>query len=115
VFNPYYEVLFTNIGILKGAMGKHDEAISNFNKSIEYNHRSSHTPYYYYARYLKNQGKYVEAEEIINKGIAINPYNTDCLTLLAAILSETQQWDKLLATSQKILNIDPSSKDGKYI
>ncbi len=113
VYCPYYEVLYTNIGILKGAMRKHDEAIDNFKKSILYNHRSSHTPYYYYARYLRNQGDYADAEQIISQGIAINPFNTECLILLASIYSDTQQWDKLVETANKILEIDPTSVEGR--
>jgi protein O-mannosyl-transferase len=115
IYNPYYEALFTNIGVLKGAMGKSDEAIISFKKSILFNRRSSHTPYYFYARYLKNQGSYEESEQIIKQGIAINPYSIDCLIMLAYIYYDTQQWDKLVEVSNKILKIDATSVEGNKL
>ncbi|MEI6584790.1 MAG: tetratricopeptide repeat protein [Sediminibacterium sp.] len=112
-YNPYYDALYINIAILKAATNQNQEAEDNFKKAIEYNKRSSHLPFYYYARYLKNNQRYTEAEQMALKSNAVNPYSIEPLDMLAAIYSETQQWDKLVETANKILQIQPNNLKGK--
>jgi tetratricopeptide (TPR) repeat protein len=113
IYNPYYDVLYTNIAILKAATLQPAEAELNFKKAIEFNKESSQSPYLFYAAFLKNNKRYSEAEAIGLTAQKINSYNTEPLELLALIYSETAQWDKLTATANKILAIDPSSEKGK--
>lgn len=113
IYNPYYDVLYTNIAVLKAATLQPEEAEINFKKALEFNKESSQSPYLFYAAFLKNNKRYTEAETIGLKAQKINSYNTEPLELLAAIYSETAQWDKLVATANNILSIDPSSEKGK--
>jgi len=112
-YNPYYDALYINIAILKGATNQNQEAEDNFKKAIQYNSRSSHQPYYYYARFLKKIHRYTDAENMAIQANVINPYSLDPLDMLAMIYSETQQWDKLVETANKILQIQPNYARGK--
>jgi tetratricopeptide (TPR) repeat protein len=112
VYNPYYDALFINIAVLKGATNKQQEADENFKKAIQFN-RTSHQPYYFYARYLKETHRYDEAQQMALKAVELNPYATEPLDMLAQIYSETQNWDKLVVTANKILAILPSDERGK--
>jgi protein O-mannosyl-transferase len=112
VYNPYYDALYINIAILKGSTNKLEEADENFKKAIQYN-RASHQPYYFYGRYLKENRRYPEAEQMAIKAVELNPYATEPLQMLASIYGETQNWDKLVETSHKILAILPTDEKGK--
>lgn len=112
VYNPYYDLLYTNIAILKAATLQLDEAEANFKKAIELNKETSQMPYLYYASFLKKNSRYDEAELIGLKARKINSYNTGPLEILADIYTETAQWDKLVVTAGEILKIDPKSEKG---
>jgi len=112
VYNPYYDALFINIAVLKGATNKQQEADENFKKAIQFN-RNSHQPYFFYARYLKETHRYEEAEQMALKAVELNPYATEPLQMLASIYGETQNWDKLVVTANKILAILPTDELGQ--
>lgn len=91
---PDYSYLYLNMGILKAAMGNQLEAEQNFSKAYSLN---STNPgyYYYYANWLKGQGKISEAKEIVRRGLAISPGHGsikklyDELIKLESLMTET--------------------------
>jgi len=113
VYNPYYDALYINIAILKGATNQHQEADENFKKAIQYSKRASHQPYFFYARYLNANQRYAEAEQMAIEANRLNPYVTEPLQILAQVYSATQHWDQLVETAQQILAIQPNDERAK--
>jgi tetratricopeptide (TPR) repeat protein len=111
-YTPYYDVLFINIGVLKGVMNKTQEAEANFKKAIELNKDATDAAYYYYARYLNGLQKYTEAIPLAEKALSINPHNIETLHLLSSLYQSQEQWDKLLDAANKTLAILPNDKEG---
>ena len=69
---PSYSYLYINMAVLKGAMGDANEAEQDFNKALSLNGFNPEG-YYFYAKWLKGQGRIEEAKEIITKGLAVSP------------------------------------------
>jgi len=69
---PAYSYLYINMGVLKAATGNPQEAESNFRKALNLNPLNPEC-YGYYARWLKDQGRFTEAKECLQKGLSLSP------------------------------------------
>ncbi len=69
---PNYSHLYINIAILKSATGNQIEAESNFKKGLFLNPKNPEC-YYYYADWLKSQGRFKEALELVSQAINVSP------------------------------------------
>ncbi|MGZ4060677.1 MAG: tetratricopeptide repeat protein, partial [Bacteroidia bacterium] len=69
---PTYSYLYVNIGILKAAMGKQEEAEASFKQAL-YLNQANPECYYYYSNWLKTQGRYKEALEQAKGGLRASP------------------------------------------
>jgi hypothetical protein len=78
---PRYSVLHINLGILYGALGKKDDAERYFKLGIQL---ATNNPqaYYFYARWLYEQGRLKEATEQAEHAIRITPSYLDALMIL---------------------------------
>ncbi len=86
---PYYSYLHINLGILKNAIGKPDDAETYFKNALSYG-KENPGSYYYYGKWLyeKNRGK--EAKRLLEKGIEISPGHVEIRKLLNTVaLSES--------------------------
>ncbi len=86
---PYYSYLHINLGILKNAMGKPDEAETYFKNALSYG-KENPGSYYYYGKWLYEKKRGKEAKQLLEKGIEISPGHVKIRKLLNTVtLSET--------------------------
>jgi len=109
---PYYNSLYINIGILKGATGHPMEAEENFRKAINLS-PNTFDSYVYYARYLKQAGRDTAAIAMAEKAVHINPYSVMALQILMSVYNNLGAWDKLQETATKVLAILPNDADAQ--
>jgi len=110
---PYYNTLYINIGILKGATGHPIEADENFKKAITLS-PNTYDSYAFYARYLKGVNRDPEAIQMAQKALQINPYSVISLQTLMGAYNDLGQWDSLKHAAQQMLSIvpnDPSAEN----
>jgi tetratricopeptide (TPR) repeat protein len=104
---PYYNTLYINIGILKGATDHPIEADENFKKAIAYS-PNTYDSYAFYARYLKTVNRDPEAIQMAQKALQINPYSVIALQALMGAYNDLGQWDNLKQAAQQTLSILPN-------
>jgi len=109
---PYYNSLYINIGILKGATGHPAEAEENFKKAINLS-PNTFDSYVYYARYLKQTNRDTAAIAMAEKAVQINPYSVMALQILMDAYNNLGAWDKLQETATKVLAILPNDADAQ--
>jgi tetratricopeptide (TPR) repeat protein len=115
VLLPSYNHIYTNLGIVMGAQNKIEEAEQNFNTAITLT-PNDFSPYAYYARFLKEKGRYQEAVVMAEKALSLNKYSIMTLSILMSAYEQLQQWDKLQQTAQMTLNIVPNDAEAlRYI
>jgi len=103
---PNYSRIYTNIGIVKGALGQHSEAESNFLKGIFLGSELVDS-YVFYARYLNQNKRYEEAKSMAEAAYRINPQAIITLNLLMDIYQNLAMWTELEQTSSTVLSILP--------
>lgn len=91
---PTYSRLFTNIGIVKGEMGQHAEAEAYFKKGLFFG-RDLTDSYIFYARYLSNNKRYLEAKPLAETALLINPQSMISLDVLMGIYQNLGLWSDL--------------------
>ncbi len=69
---PNYSYLYVNMGVLKSAMGNQQEAEANF-KQAQFLNPGNPECYYFYANWLRSQGKFKEALEQATQGLKVSP------------------------------------------
>jgi tetratricopeptide (TPR) repeat protein len=72
---PNYSYLYVNMGVLKSAMGKQDEAEQNYKQALLLNPGNPEC-YYYYSSWLRSQGRFKEAFDQASAGIKVSPEHT---------------------------------------
>ncbi|MEX6688801.1 tetratricopeptide repeat protein [Danxiaibacter flavus] len=103
---PYYNTLFINTAILKGAMGNPQEAEANFIKARNMS-PNTFDSYVFYARWLKQVNRVDEAVQMSEKALQLNPYSLMALNILMSSYNTLGMWDKLVETSNKYLALAP--------
>ncbi len=112
---PYYSRIYVNLGIAKGAKGLQDEAEQNFKKAINLA-TNSFDSYTFYARYLKNIGRFNEAKSMGEKALSINPQSIFTLNILMEVYQSMGLWDNLGRTANMVLSILPGDPNAiKYL
>jgi tetratricopeptide (TPR) repeat protein len=104
---PYYNTLFINMGILKGAINQPADADADFKKAIALS-PYTYDSYAFYARYLKSVNRDVEAIPLAQKALQINPYSVISLQVLMGAYNDLRQWDNLKQAAQQTLAILPN-------
>ncbi|MGZ3756507.1 MAG: tetratricopeptide repeat protein [Mucilaginibacter sp.] len=108
----YYNTLYINIGILKGATNKPLEADENFKKAILYS-PNTFDSYAFYARYLQQVKRDTEAMAMAEKASQLNPYSVFTLNILMNIYNDLGLWEKLQQTANKTLALLPEDVTAK--
>jgi tetratricopeptide (TPR) repeat protein len=110
---PNYSYLYTNMGILKMATGKINEAEPDFKKAIALN-PDNPTCYFFYAKFLNSLKRYDEAVQNLTKTLELASNYLDARHLLASIYYERNQFDKLRALAEQTLLIAPDDRQTAY-
>jgi len=104
---PYYNLLYINLGILKGVTNKPQEAEEYFKKAISLS-PNTFDSYVYYARYLTQVGRFADAQPLAEKAYQINPYSALAADVLMVTYNGLGMWDKLGETAARALAILPN-------
>lgn len=91
---PQYSYLHINLGILKGAMGRAPEAEQHFRNALDYGPGNPEC-YYYYARWLSEQGRHSEAQNILTEGLKRSPHHVSMHQLYAQVQAAAAPASKL--------------------
>jgi tetratricopeptide (TPR) repeat protein len=105
-YYPNYSLLNINMAILKDAMGDKANAETFFKKGI------SITPdeagnYYYYARFLKKQGRKDEAIDNLYKCLRLVDSRMEARYDLMPLLYEQKRMEELKTVAQRTLELSP--------
>jgi tetratricopeptide (TPR) repeat protein len=103
---PLYSTLYINIGVLKGATNQPQEAEINFKKAIALA-PNTYEPYLFYARYLTQNSRFTEAQPLIERALALNPYSAMAFKVAMDVYNNVGLWDKLQQTATKALATNP--------
>lgn len=112
VYNPNYYILEVNLGIVNGAMNNAAEAESHFRRANQLAPGDS-VPHYYYAVWLRGQGRLNEAIEHLNAAIAANPAYLDAPHLLMEIYADERNTGGLQVVAQRTLSMFPDDRPAK--
>ncbi|MBN4062204.1 tetratricopeptide repeat protein [Bacteroidales bacterium AH-315-I05] len=111
--SPTYSYLHINLGIVKGVLKQNEEAEQHFKKALNYDPENAEC-YYYYANWLKGQGRKKEALSLLKKSKQISPEHTKTNQLLTLLNVELEQdTDKKINSLLELLKTNPTH--GNYI
>lgn len=108
--NPAEPAYYHKLGVVFNRKGMHEEAIKNFKIALElkpgepvYTHSLANT--------LAFQGKYADAEQILQTFKRTNPDRPDAniLALLVTIYYKNGDWEKVISECEQIIRIDNKS------
>jgi protein O-mannosyl-transferase len=94
---PRYAALHTNLAILYGAMNQPAEAERYFKSALQLE-PGAPSRYYFYARWLADQGRVGEALDLVAKALSVSPGYADA-TQLASELQSATPYDSFLRSS----------------
>jgi len=93
-------------------LGKHKEALSAIEKSIQFSDKEDLADYLYdKGDYLSHLGRYEEALQVCNEMLKIKPKDPDFLYSKATVLSDLDKHNEALKTCEEGLDIDPNDED----
>lgn len=104
---PYYYILHINLGVLKEAQGDKATAEAYFKNGLAYGPNYVE-PYYYYARFLFNSGRAIEAEPYITQALSKFAGHVYSRYLQMDIYNNLALWDKLKVAAETTLQIYPN-------
>ena len=108
-FLQRYNVLYVNIAIANGAIGKHKEAEENFKKAIDLSPNYFNS-YAFYGRYLSKNNRYNEAKLMGEKAFKLNPQSLLTLNVLMESYQNLEMWKDLERTARYTLAILPDDE-----
>jgi protein O-mannosyl-transferase len=105
---PEYSFIYVNMAVLKEKMGAYDEAEKYYLKSLSFgDNYASH--FYLYGRFLYRRARFIEAEVLLQKAIALSVSDIRPRELLLNTYAILGQWDFLKDLSVKTLKIAPEN------
>jgi tetratricopeptide (TPR) repeat protein len=81
VLNPFYSYPYVNIGIAKSQLGDLVNAETNFKRGLELGPLIPDC-YSFYGKFLIDQQRFADAENILAKGLSISPQHSQLLTYM---------------------------------
>ena len=108
--DAFNDHIYYSLGLLQYEMGSLPAALENFQKAVNL---GSVNPglYYNYGIALQVQGKLKEAEEILLRGIALNPQAANINYGLVYLYMQQQLPQKAMKYAQVLKGIDPGNPE----
>jgi protein O-mannosyl-transferase len=106
-YTPNYPFLEINLGIAHGAVKQDEAAERHFARAIELAPGETRS-HYYYARWLKQKGRWQESIPRLHQAVALNPSYLDARYLLIQIFFEHADWTDLKAAAEDTLQHFPA-------
>lgn len=107
---PQYSFLHVNLGVLKSATGDPASAEMYFKNGIMYGPGMPDS-WYYFGKFLCDQGRYPEAIPLLVKAIEVSAAHIGARSSLMRAYSETSNWEQLAAVAQGTLKIIPGNAE----
>ena len=106
-YTPFYHLLEVNLAIANGQIGRDAEAEQHFQRAMALAPAEA-LPYFYYARWLDQHGRSLEALIRIQKSVALNPLNQEAQALLGKVQGH---WNTdALAEAEKSVAANPGAE-----
>jgi len=105
-YQPKEGELFYYMGLVKLALGKEQEAFSNFSQSTWYNAWRS-SGFYQLALMESRRGNYTKAYELIGKAYPNSNLDARILLLYSALARKIGEKDKAMELIDKLIDFDP--------
>jgi tetratricopeptide (TPR) repeat protein len=103
---PNYSNLEINLGIVNGAIHNNAEAERHFLRAIQLAPAEAE-PRYYFARWLRDNGRLPEAAANLRTAVAQNPSHIESQYMLMQTDADLLDSDDLRATAQRVLGLFP--------
>jgi tetratricopeptide (TPR) repeat protein len=107
---PAYDLVYVNLAILKQTENDSVKAEQFFKTAIATNANDA-DPWYFYGRFLNDQGRFNEAVDCLKKAKAISPGNLRTRFLLMDIYQRTANWTDLQQLVQESEQLFPGNAD----
>jgi len=105
-FCPRYSLLHVNMAVLKNAMGDKKAADEYFKRGIQYGADEAGN-YYFYARFLRDNGRKDEAIDNLYKSIRIVDARMDARYMLIPLLYEQKRFEEVKSVAKRTLELAP--------
>lgn len=109
-WSPNYYVLEINLGVANGAIHLAAEAEKHFVRAIQLAPNEA-DPRFFFARWLRENGRTPEAVQVLKSAIQLNPTRIDAQYLLMQSYGDLLDVDDLRATAQKTLAQFPNDPE----
>lgn len=110
-YMPYYPFLHINLGILKNAMDKPDDAEDYFKNALNYG-RNNPDSYYYYGKWLYEKKRGKEAKSMLEKGYKLSLGHIKMKDLLDVVtVKETQDINTRIKILLKTTEEKPTAEN----
>lgn len=107
---PGYDLVYVNLAILKQTENDTAKAEQLFKTAIATNANDA-DPWYFYGRFLNDQGRFGEAVNCLKKAMTISPGNLRTRLLLMNIYQRTTNWADLQQLVQASQQLFPDNMD----
>jgi ribosomal protein S12 methylthiotransferase accessory factor len=99
------------LGLSRLNSGETESALQHFRQALELNPDESETPsiYSYMGVALKETGRFAEALDWLNKGVALDPERTDIHNLMGYCHFKRGEHEQAVAAFQRVIDLDPTS------
>jgi protein O-mannosyl-transferase len=109
-YTPNYPKLEINLGIDYGALGRDAEAEQHFRRAVEVAPTETEG-HFYYARWLRSQGRDDQAIGELQSAITLNPVNMNARLLLLQIYADRGLWGLLKPLVLETLKLVPGDPE----
>lgn len=109
---PYYSSIYTNMGILKNAIGDKESADKYFQKSLSLND-ANHKTKYFYGRYLFQNNKFNEAIDQFKQVNQSVPNYLETNDYIFKSYHKLQDWENMKSFSNEVLENRPKDDMAK--
>ena len=106
-YTPNYSILETNLGVVNAALRRPKEAEKHFRRAVQLAPQEA-SPHFFYARWLREQGRRPEAIEELKTALAVNPSYMDARYLLMQAYTDARQFAPLQALVADTLKLAPN-------
>jgi tetratricopeptide (TPR) repeat protein len=107
---PNYFILEINLAICYGAAGRGSEAEAHFLRALQLEPKR-YESHFFYARWLREQGRNVEAGSRLVSAIASNAYALDARHVWMQMLAENRDWFALRTQAAETLALVPADPE----
>jgi protein O-mannosyl-transferase len=105
-YSPNYHLIDVNLGIVESQLGQQASAEQHFTRALELE-QGDPGPYFFFARWLVQQGRLTEAIAHLERAKALSPANMDARYMLMNSYAMAGRSDEAKALAQETLTLVP--------